>query len=88
MSRDEAIRLDELKSEAYERANSQTPFGIFCRVATYIIVVFAPWFIILEIYAYFGGHLHPAWMRIFGWLTGPLMGVMLIGRLWQWIRER
>jgi hypothetical protein len=88
MSRNEAIRLDKLRSEAHERADSQTPFGIVCRVATYVIVVFAPWFIMLKIYAFFGGHLHPAWMRIFGWLTGLLMGVMLIGRLWQWIREK
>lgn len=88
MSRDQAIRLDELRSEEHERANGQTPFGIFCWGATYIIIIFGPWFIMLEIYAFFGGHLHPAWMRIFGWLTGLLMGVMLSGRLWQWIRER
>ena len=88
MSRDEAIRLDTARSEARERANSQTPVGIVCWVATYLIIIFAPWFIMLEIYAFFGGHINPAWMRIFGWLTGLLMGVMLSGRLWQWIRER
>ena len=88
MSRDEAIRLDTARSQARERANRQTPFGIFCWVATYIIIIFAPWIIVLEIYAFFGGHLHPAWMRILGWLTGLLLGVMISGRLWQWIRER